>query len=262
MTMERSRLLSHLFVTSARIGQRFYRGEIMRRFFSLAVVFSLTLSLSAVAPAEVSGDYVESRSADVYTGQCFANGEMGLTGDQAILGWRVNKGEWDGVTLDGLSVVGAVKARATLGDPYGKPYPARAVLIVDERATPQQRQALLDFARHVGGELFANVARVETAPIEIAVSHDHANHGAALMRAGELATIRTRSLNEHDHLCGNEVTFYPPLTSLTHSMPAVALTDAYSGPGLGVTWKTHDKRSAFVGTFAVHERVESAELSK
>jgi len=34
-----------------------------------------------------------------------------------------------------------------------------------------------------------------------------------------------------DHLCGNEVTFYPPLTELAHSMPAVALTDTYNGRG-------------------------------
>jgi len=45
-------------------------------------------------------------------------------------------------------------------------------------------------------------------------------------------------------------TFYPPLTPLTHSMPAVALTDSYRGPGLDVDWESHGRRSAFVGTFA------------
>jgi hypothetical protein len=40
------------------------------------------------------------------------------------------------------------------------------------------------------------------------------------------------------------------LTETAHSMPAVALTDSYSGPGLGVSWDLHGKRSAFVGTFA------------
>jgi hypothetical protein len=45
------------------------------------------------------------------------------------------------------------------------------------------------------------------------------------------------------------VTFYPPLTQLTHSMPAVALTDSYRGPGLDVDWESHGRRSAFVGTF-------------
>ena len=46
-----------------------------------------------------------------------------------------------GVALDGLIVAGAVRANATLGDPYANPYPAKSVLLVDERATPRQRQA-------------------------------------------------------------------------------------------------------------------------
>ena len=33
-------------------------------------------------------------------------------------------------------------------------------------------------------------------------------------------------------------------------MPAVALANMYSGPGLGVSWTLHGKRGAFVGTFA------------
>src|SRR5437899_962769 len=64
------------------------------------------------------------------------------------------------------------------------------------------------------------------------------------------ATVQTRSIGGQDHLCGNEETFYPPLTELSHSMPAVALTDTYSGPGLGISWDLRGKRSAFVGTFA------------
>jgi hypothetical protein len=30
---------------------------------------------------QISGEYVETRSADVYTGQCFANGEVNLVGN-------------------------------------------------------------------------------------------------------------------------------------------------------------------------------------
>jgi hypothetical protein len=61
--------------------------------------------------------------------------------------------------------------------------------------------------------------------------------------------VQTRSINENDHLCGNESTFYPPLTQVSHAMAAVAMTDSYSGKGLGSTWTLHDKRSAFVGSF-------------
>lgn len=207
----------------------------------------LTLSTSVLAQ-QVQGQYIETRSADIYTGQCFANGEVNLVGDEAILAWHVQSGSWDGVPLDGLTVAAAVHANATLGDPYANPYPARAVLLVDDQATPQQRSALVVFAHQMGGELLHHAEQVIPAPMELVVNPEH--HGVALLRAGQFATVQTRPVNDKDHLCGNEVTFYPPLTQLTHSMPAVALTDSYRGPGLDVDWESHGRRSAFVGAFA------------
>ena len=203
----------------------------------------------ALLAQSISGDYIETRSADVYTGQCFANGEVNLVGNEAIMGWRVNKGFWDGVALDGLSVVAVVRAKATLGDPYANPYPAKSVLVVDDQATPQQKKALLSFAHHMTGKLTENVEKVIDAPIDLAIVGEH--HGKALLRAGNFVTVQTRSLNEHDHICGNEVTFYPPLTNTTHAMPAVAMKDEYQGPGLNDTWSLSGKRSAFVGSFGM-----------
>jgi len=208
----------------------------------------VVLALAAYVPAQqIRGDYVESRSADVYTGQCFANGEVNLVGNQAIMAWHVQSGSWNGVSLEGLTVAAALRASATLGDPYANPDPVSSVLIVDDQANPQQREALVAFAHQMGGSLLKNVHDVIPAPMELIVNKER--HGVAWLRAGQFATIQTRSLNEHDHLCGNEVTFYPPLTTLAHSMPAVAMTDKYHGPGLGVDWESHGKRSAFVGTF-------------
>src|SRR5499425_429371 len=110
----------------------------------LAFLFAAALIFSGAAMAtEIRGDYIESRSADIYTGSCFANGEVNLVGNQAILAWHVESGTWNGVGLAGLTVAAAVRARATLGDPYADPYPAQAVLIVDEQANDQQRTALI-----------------------------------------------------------------------------------------------------------------------
>jgi hypothetical protein len=141
-----------------------------------------------------------------------------------------------------------VRANATLGDPYENPYPAHAVLLVDEQANEQQRTALIAFAQQMGGELLRHVEKVIPVPVEMIVNHQQ--HGVAVLRAGQFATVQTRAINRQDHICGNEVTFYPPLTELAHSMPAVAVTDSYQGPALGVDWESHGKRSAFVGTFA------------
>jgi hypothetical protein len=215
---------------------------------SLSLLCVLFLVFATLCSAQqISGDYIETRSADVYTGMCFANGEVNLVGDEAILAWHVQSGNWNGVVLDGLTVAAAVKASATLGDPYANPLPAKAVLLVDDEANAKQSEALVAFARQMGGPLLDNVEQVISAPMELAKSNQH--HGAAMLRAGQFAMIQTRAINPNDHLCGNEETFYPPLTQTTHSMPAVALTDLYRGPGLGVDWESHGRRSAFVGTF-------------
>jgi hypothetical protein len=213
----------------------------------LAVV--LALGASPLFAQQVRGDYIESRSTDVYVAQCFANGEAGLTGNYALLAWHVQQGSWNGVKLDGLTVAAAVRARATLGDPYGEPYPAQAVVMVDDAANPEQRQALIALAQHEGGRLLENIARVEYVPVILDVPQDPGS-GHAVLRAGHLATIITRPLNHHDHICGNETNFYPPLTHVEHATSAVALTDEFRGEGLGSEWSTHDRRSAYVGSFS------------
>jgi hypothetical protein len=208
------------------------------------------LAFAAWLPAQqLRGDYIESRSTDVYVAQCFANGEVGLTGNYALLAWHVKEGSWNGVKLDGLTVAAAVHARATLGDPYGDPYPAEAVLMVDNAANDAQRQALIALAQHEGGKLLENIARVEYVPVVLDVPQDP-REGHALLRAGRLATIATRPLNHHDHICGNETNFYPPLTKVEHATSAVALTDEFLGEGLGSQWSSHGRRSAYIASFS------------
>lgn len=221
----------------------------MRKRLSFGVLLALGALALPAAAAEIQGDYIETRSADVWTGPCFANGETGLVGREAILAWRVDKGAWQGVSLDGLSVVGVVKASATLGDPFASPYPAKAVMIVDEKATADQRAALVAFAQEMGGGILDTVVRTEVAPIAMSVSrNDHEVKG--ILQAGELAQVETRAVSAKDKHCGNEDVYYPPLTSTDHALPAVAILDKFSGEGLGVSWTTYDKRNAFVGSFS------------
>jgi hypothetical protein len=219
------------------------------------------LAFSGISFAQqIRGDYMESRSADVYVAQCFANGETGLTGKQALLAWKIDSGSWNGVKLDGLHVAGAVTANATLGDPYGNPYPAKVVMMVDEQATPEQREALVAFAQHQAGRLFENVVAVKPVTMELeipdaAVQHAHV-HGSgvgahAIFRAGNLARIETRTLNDNDHVCGNETTYYPPLTTVEQATPAVAMSDVYQGDGLDTDWANHGRRSAYIAHFTL-----------
>jgi len=222
----------------------------MHKVWIAAVGLLLAAGTAVSARAAIKGDYIEVRSADVYTGPCFANSEVGLEGKQAILAWRGKQGSWRGISLNGLSVVAVVQANATLGDPYHNPYPAKSILILDERATSRQRQALVEFAKSAAGRLASNVVRVTAAPIQVEVG-EGTNHGSVKMVAGELARIQTRSLCQGDHICGNEEVYYPPLTKVAHAMPTFTLEESFSGQGLGTVWNRMDTRSAFVGSFAL-----------
>lgn len=222
----------------------------MSKLLPLTLTLGL-LALTAAAPAaavSVAGDYLEARTSDVYTGPCYANSEVNLTGKEAILAWRVTDGSWDGEELDGLAVVAVVSAESTLGDPHAEPAPVRSLLLVDERATERQRHALAALARELGGDLLAGVESVEPAPIDMEVAD---RDGAARLDAGGVARLATRGLTHADHLCGNETVYYDPLAPTTAAVPAVTLEHRFAGDELGKTWSSPGKRSAFVGTFVV-----------
>lgn len=213
--------------------------------FALATAaLCLVAAGAAVAAPGISGDYVEARTSDVWTGPCYANGEVNLAGQEAILAWRVERGGWDGVELAGRSVAAVVTASATLGDPHADPLPARSLILVDDRATESQRRALESFARAAAGGLLADVAAVEAAPISFAVDGE-----AARVAAGEVVELETRALTHHDRHCGNEFVYYPPLTD-SEAEPAATVVHRFRGDALGRSWSSPDKRSAFVGTFA------------
>ena len=105
------------------------------------------------------------------------------------------------------------------------------------------------FARTMAPELLRDVVNVETAPIHLVVGEGE-SHGSAELQAGNLARIKARPIGAKDHLCGNEHVYYPPLTELSHAMPAYTITDEFSGSGLGVNWRINGKTNAFVGHFS------------
>jgi len=210
---------------------------------------ALLLGVAPAAAAEIRGHYVEARNCDVWTGPCFANADFNLTGKNAVLAWRIDQGQLDGVSLEGLSVVAVVAAHNTLGlDQTG---PAKSVVLVDRKATPAQREALLRFARKQAGSLLDNIVRVDASSIEL-TSCECKGEGCYELVAGGTARIKTRCIEgDHDKVCGNESAFYPPLArDIVHPRPAGVVDHVFNGTGLGSTWSDHNGRGAYVGAFA------------
>jgi hypothetical protein len=231
---------------------------------SLAALCAILLILgtSVANSAGIQGDYVEARTADVFTGPCFSNAEVFIFGSQAVMAWKVTEGSWKGIDLSGLCVAAAVRGTTTFS--ADKPEQAVAVLMVDEKATPAQRQALIQMARELGGARLSHIAAVTTVRISLKLENHvmsgadlaHASHGmpqaprASFWAAG-LAQVVTRPLDERDHSCGNEVVAYAPLSQGVKALPAYTLGHEFKGDGLNVRWNDPNCRSSFVGHFSL-----------
>lgn len=200
------------------------------------------------APA-ISGDYLEVRTCNVYVGGCIANGEMGITGKEAILVWSVRDGAWNGTRLDGLKVLAVVSADDTLGDLRYTPVAGKAQLIVDDRANAAQREALVDMARALGGKLISTVVETHVADVRVAMDLSPGSP-AASVRAGHLVTIETQSLSGKKTVCAAETKFYPPLTEVSEAQPGYTAVAAYKGASLDRNWESVGLFSAYVGKFS------------
>src|SRR5436190_2825284 len=112
------------------------------RVMILAGLVGLAVS-PLMAGSSVSGKYVEARTAEVFTGGCIMGSEAETVGKQAILAWKVDRGSFNGISLDGLSVVAAVAGDRNLGivEIGGGKANVRSALFVDDRANAAQRIA-------------------------------------------------------------------------------------------------------------------------
>jgi hypothetical protein len=219
----------------------------MKRTLTFAAL-ALLLAAAPVCAAGLNGQYIEARTTDVWTGPCFANADVNLGGKHGIMAWKIDKGEWNRVNLDGLGVVAVLAASDTLGTQQtGR---GKAVVIVDERATREQKNALVAFAQRQAGDLARNVVAVRSAAIELNVCKCEEG-GCGTLRAGD-ARIETRCLDhKHHKVCGNESAFFPPLARDVKAQPALADENSFKGKGLDGTWNDSGRRSAYLGTFSV-----------
>ncbi|MCE9529849.1 MAG: DUF1326 domain-containing protein [Planctomycetes bacterium] len=209
----------------------------------LSVCFAGTVSAS-----EIKGQYVEARTCDVYTGACFANADTGIAGRNGVMAWRIETGTFEGVNLDGLGIVAVLSASETLGLKQSRI--ARSLVIVDEKATATQREALIKMAKQQSGNLLANIMTVRSGAIELSICQCKEN-SCAVVKAGDVR-IETRCLDKsHDKGCGNDVAFYPPMSKGVVAKPAVLVEHVFKGKDFNETWSDAERRGAYVGTFSI-----------
>jgi len=217
----------------------------MKRIAVSAALMSVAMvSLSARA-ATIKGTYVEARTSEVFAGACVVNGEAATTGREALLAWRVDQGRFNGVALDGLSIVAAVVGDVNLSihEIGGEIAKTKAAFFVDARATEAQRKALVSLATKLAKETVGEIVTVKVAPIEFVQSE----HDVRVSTEGVRLVVGKHL--DHDVTCGNKQ-WFGPLSTVEGADMGVTVENTFSGSSLGTKWSDPNKRSAFFGTFA------------
>lgn len=206
---------------------------------------SLTLATLSARPASVTGTYVEARTAEVFAGACVMNGEAATTGREALLAWKVDRGQVNGVSLDGLAVVAALAADANLGihEIGGESTTARAALFLDSRATPAQQKALVSMVKSLSGNLIGSVVQETSAPIQFV------DTGHEIRVSADTLKLAVEKHLNHDASCGNKQ-WFGPLTAVDGAQMGTTDENEFSGPSLSTKWSDPNKRSSFFGTFS------------
>ncbi|HEX9367781.1 MAG TPA: DUF1326 domain-containing protein [Vicinamibacterales bacterium] len=211
---------------------------------SVALSGVMVATLAATGPA-VTGTYVEARTAEIFAGACVMNGEAATTGREALLAWKVDRGQVNGVTLDGLAVVAALASDTNLGihEIGGESTPARAVIYLDSRANAAQRKALVAMVRSLSGNLIGSVVQ------ETATSIQFADNGHQVTVSTDTVKLAVAKHLSHEASCGNKQ-WFNPLTKVDHAEMGTTDQNEFNGPALCTKWSDPNKRSSFFGTFS------------
>ena len=216
----------------------------------VGIVAAASLVFSAgvrAADPPITGDYVEARTAEVFTGPCIMGSEGEVSGKEAIMAWRVSGGSMNGVSLNGLAVVAVVSGDRHLSmHEFGAPAPKsiKSVIMLDSRATPAQQRALLSLARSLAPTALADVVSTKTVPISFRKDKE----GMAVSAGSASLDVATEF--DHPNTCG-ATRWFNTLSRTEGSQPGLTRAQQWSGPEFGAQWTQYDRKSAFFGTFSL-----------
>lgn len=217
----------------------------MKRAIVVAALLGIASTPMLADNARISGEYVEARTAEVFAGGCIMASEAETMGRHAVLAWKIDRGSFNGVALDGLAVVAAVAGDRNLGiaEIGGGAAHVKAAVYVDARANAAQRLALVAMASELSQGTVANIVEVTPAPISFSTE----GHVVNVSTADVALSVDKHMV--HDPTCGAMQWFHAFVPS-AHAEMGVALAHAFSGSSLGSKWSDPNKRSAFFGNFA------------
>jgi hypothetical protein len=186
---------------------------------------------------------VEARTASVFAGACHYNGELTTAGREAEIVWHIREGEWNGVTLNGLTVIAAVLADDNLREEKAT---RRTVLYVDSKANCKQFNALLAAVRAKFEKQLGRLADVKQVPITYA-------------RQGDTFQVESKGITKlvvqampNAECCKmpNRV-WYKPLVSIQNRRVGFTVISGIQDEENEINWSRGSDNTAFYGSFAL-----------
>jgi hypothetical protein len=219
----------------------------MRHLCVCAALFLSGLAASAQQPNEIRGDYLETRSNQVYGCYCEWSGQAITAGREAILGWAFRTGEYQGVDLAGVKVAAVIIGQSSLSATTG---PRGHVLFIDPSATGDQQQAAQAFLAEEYGGLLGKAVGVRVMPVEIRGNPDEVH-----LVAGDFVSVSLRKARLPEDAMKGAQLWYDPFITLAESTLATTLNSRYMGPDFDLTWDdTNPGVKGYYGRFSVIPR--------
>jgi hypothetical protein len=217
----------------------------MKRFSIIAaVLITCAAAIAFTSRAEntaIRGDYVEVRTASVFTGACHFNGEVVTTGREAIMAWNFTSGRWNGNDISGLKAIAVVSADANLENAGAA---RRSEIILDNSANHDQKLAMLAALKSKYAATLGEIVSVRSAPITF--KHEGKTYDVASAEAA----INVEAM-PNDLCCRQpNLVWYSPLVQLSGRKVGYTLKAIYSGNAVGEAWENDGENSAFYGSFA------------
>ncbi|MCH8294595.1 DUF1326 domain-containing protein [Candidatus Poribacteria bacterium] len=217
----------------------------MKRLLALTAITLLlpVVGVLATQAPTVQGEYLEARSVSVYIGACHYGAEYVEGGKEATLVWNIHQGNWNGISLDGLTVVAVVSAENNLAvDTKTR----RSVLYIDADATPEQRAALSDLIATKRSQVVGKIVSTEIVPV--AFTKENLEYK---VRVGKVLTLSVsrypcQNCTQPHHI------WYKPLEKIDNAIVGKSKAYEYKDSILPVTWSQGEPtNNIFVGNFVM-----------
>lgn len=217
----------------------------MKRILVLSTLILMAIASFAIATdtADIQGEYIEARSASVYVGACHFGAEYVEGGKEATMVWNIHQGNWNGVSLDGLTVVAVVSAKENLAVDFET---RKSVLYIDTKTTPEQQVALKDLLATKRTKELGTIVATQTAPINFSKKDTKYNV--------EVGKVLTLTANRYPcvHCTQPHQIWYKPLIALDNPIVGKSEVYRYKDSYLTVNWQQGDAlNNVFVGSFSM-----------